>query len=259
MNHSLTIRLRLEAAVRNSALLGVLCVVALAGCSTSAPTTVAVTDSPAASPTITESDLLDALNLPVTLEEMRELEPSELKALTEISVESVSSGDGSINWVEVVRRTYENYNLQVNAGATVGELNSVTNQGLDFETYFVDKYGVHLESGYTAVSLEGLRAIQLNTLASADLQNLRMKEVTVRTIFSFTGVEVITSNENGAVVNVQERVVDNFFSSGAIEPDNANIIANLGRSDDLDRSSTQQISYSIIGGKVFLTDTEYLQ
>lgn len=243
-----------------AALVGVVGLMALTGCVSNATPTPKpeVTNSAEPSPEASAPDPIEALNLPVSLEELRELSPEEMKALTGISVESVQNSDGTIDWEKVVDRTYENYNLQVNAGNTAGEQNFITNQSLDFETYFVDTYGIPLESGYTSVELQGLRSTHLNTATAAKLQNVRTGQVNVRTVFTNEGTEVVSESESGAVVRVNERFTDNFFSSGAFKSSDVDIISNLGRDTDANASSVQQVSYSIIDGRIVLSDTAKL-
>lgn len=252
------LRSRFEKGKFNAAAAGALiAVAALSACGPSdsesprPPETTSQAPSPEAPQA--SADPLESLNLPVTIEQLREMSAEELRALSTISLESVTNDDGSIDWEEVVRRTYENFTLHVNAGATAGELNYVANQGLDFGTYFVDKYAVPLESGYTSMSMTGLRAIHNNTLLTAELQNLSGEPVNVRTIITGTGAEVIQEGAGGAVVRVNERITDNFFSSGVITPDKVNIIENLGRDADANLTSVMELGYSIVDGKIVLS------
>lgn len=192
---------------------------------------------------------LDGNGIAVRPDDLRNLQPQELRELTRISVESVSSGD-LIDWGKYGQALEDNFNLQVNAGSTVEDGEYVLVNSLDVVKYVADKYGIPLASGYadSLQELQGLNAMHVNNFNTAYIQYLEGNPITVKTAFDLTDITLISEANGNFEIAYTMTHPDNFFSSGAVSSSNSRVVGSLGRGEDANRVITGSLRVKEVDG-----------
>lgn len=187
----------------------------------------------------------------IPLDELAALSPAEVTELTTISAESVTS-DGEIDWGRYSERLVDVLEFYVNAGSSQ----------VDLEAYYADpsidpkaeatKYEAPIEAAILVegapLTLEGLKADHNNQVNTAYVGYLLGAEP-VLTSMELVEHVVLQETETSAVIKMTLRNTDNFFSSGALDPESPRDTA-FGRSDDLDETIVQDFTVVVMDGVI---------
>lgn len=235
------------------------CASGSAGTEQPAAQTPSVTPS-ASADTPTTTDTRDFI---VDLDELAEMSPEQLTAVSTISVESVSV-DGSIDWTLYADKYNDVRKLITNAGTGYEELNELYLAGEPLvQDVIRAKYNDAMLSGLMGqdslrISDTNLRNYHNDVIIAAFNQYLLSDNVSVLADFEVASVEVLSQDDDSARIIVSTRYTDNFFSSGAFDPEDSRLTSNLGRAADLDVTRMEELTLKIEDGNIYVFDARNL-
>ena len=207
------------------------------------PTDIAEPNDPEVDGETPETEPKSELELAV--EQLAEMSPEDITELATISVESVSV-NGEIDWGAYSEKLFGIIELNVNAGTSEAELEEIYQEGLDPVDY-VKKYDESFAEGYMSDGniMNGLSNYHHNQANTAFIGHLGESK-RVETLFDINDYEVIDENDESAEIRIDYTIIDNFFSSGALDTDDSRAVNALGgRSTDLNAKGTNVFSVNI--------------
>lgn len=198
----------------------------------------------------------------ITLEELSTLSAEEITELASITVESVSV-DGEIDWTKYVDAFNARTSVMINSGTTPEELEDSYINGLEPREVAAQKYDDAFMSGLFDRSADPslfenntLRDRHSDVVTAAYSDYLINGETDVVGGIETVAVVVQSETNEGALLDINSRFYDNFFSSGALNPDDSRVTGSLGRSTDLDQNTIQRMYVAIIDGKLLVQSVD---
>jgi len=193
----------------------------------------------------------------IPLEELAALSPAEITELTTITVDSVTV-DGQIDWDRYSERLVDVLELYVNAGSSQREVEEIylnsrdSGDALDELRTF---YEQHIEAGFAQIdkpnSLTIIKNIHLNQQSTSYIGNLRGVGVTTVTL-DYVSSSVVSSDNENTLIDLSFNIKNNFFSSGALDPDSTQDVENAGTDRDRDELLSDIYRVRESGGNLYL-------